>query len=414
MEDQDCNGLEGEIRDCVTGDGCNGIQEYTMGMWSECSVQNTVCDAGEKRQCIPVVGGEECALIVGQQECNLCKTGFGSCLPAEAVECCPNTVKQCVIDECSGTKICGQEGIYGLCIKDDPECRPEEMTQLAVNVLGSCTGQAIQVEVLAETEPAQGATVKVLKESKILQTRKTDAEGKTSFTLDEEGEYVFYATKQAFHLGSKRIMLNDCTPPRASFEENIETGQQQTIMLFSEDGNPIEDFNVILTYPDGTTATISTNNGAITFLVGEAGNYTATAQSGHQPIDISFEAKQPMQIAPDTDQSTKKVVESVFGTETAKTPSYLLIWVLAIAIISGLIITATKLKPMWFRIFMASTYTLLPLVVNYYGGIIWIAFAVIAVQTTILTALLFEQWKKRNAFKAMKEAVTMEALEKQE
>ena len=93
-------------------------------------------------------------------------------------------------------------------------------------------------------------------------------------------------------------------------------------------------------------------------------------------------------------------VRAVFGRETVESPGYLAIWILAIAIISGLIIEVTKLKPGWFRIFIAGTYTTLPLVINYYTKNIWISFVVILLQTVILTWLFFNQWKIKVKIKA--------------
>ncbi|MDP2973868.1 MAG: hypothetical protein Q8N60_02355 [Candidatus Diapherotrites archaeon] len=70
------------------------------------------------------------------------------------------------------------------------------------------------------------------------------------------------------------------------------------------------------------------------------------------------------------------------------------IWLLAIVIIAGLLMAITRLKPLWFRVFMAISYTALPVSVRYYLQSMEIAFAVIAIQTTVLTALWFRQWKK--------------------
>jgi len=98
-------------------------------------------------------------------------------------------------------------------------------------------------------------------------------------------------------------------------------------------------------------------------------------------------------------------IASFFGNETVQTPAYLIIWILQIAVVSGMIIELTKLRPAWFRGFTACTYTLLPLVVQHYFGNIALSFIVIAVETIILMLLAVGTWKNKklsDLFKAFK------------
>ncbi len=143
---------------------------------------------------------------------------------------------------------------------------------------------------------------------------------------------------------------------------------------------------------------------ALILLVLIAAFYAIGIRQGYSQASEEFANQNPV-LGPSSENKSlgiisginpgvKPTVKAVLGFETVESPSYLLIWILAVAVISGLIIEVTKLKPGWFRVFMASTYTTLPLVVNFYTKNIWFAFSVIALQTIILTILYFTQWKE--------------------
>jgi len=185
-------------------------------------------------------------------------------------------------------------------------------------------------------------------------------------------------------------------PPIVIFEPSIETDQTQLITLTAEDGTPIRDFNVLITFPDKTTAKFTAINGIVTIPIGIAGTYNATVQTAGHEVPFSFEAKAPLPpIIPNDPEH----------------PNYIFIWLLAIVIIAGLLMAITRLKPLWFRVFMAVSYTALPVSVRYYLQSMEIGFAVIAIQTTVLTALWFRQWKKeklgqKSEVKEWKQAAT--------
>ncbi len=168
-------------------------------------------------------------------------------------------------------------------------------------------------------------------------------------------------------------------PPVVIFQQIIEVGKTQTITLTTEDGTPIADFNVLITFPDKTTAKFTAINGIVAIPIGAAGTFNGTAQTAGHEVPFSFEAKAPL--PPPIPPETKDI-------------TYLIIWLLAIIVISGLLMAITRLKPLWFRVFMATSYTALPFAVRYYLQNMEIALATIAIQTTVLTALWFRQWKK--------------------
>jgi len=265
-----------------------------------------------------------------------------------------------------------------------------------VSIRGSCTGQPITVEVLNESgNPAANARVKVVR-NRITQDEKiTPENGKVNFMVDEPGEYLFYTTKNNYNANSNKLNISDCAKPRLTFEANLDTETQQTMQLLSGDGNAIRDFNVFLTLPDNSVRVFSTNEGSVVFPVELAGTYSAIVKTEGFEQAIEFRVITPNQVVPPINPEAEPVVSAVLGEETVQTPNYLIIWILAIAVISGLIIEVTKLKPGWFRVFMATTYTSLPIVVNYYTQNIWLSFTIIAIQTVILTAKWFQMWRKR-------------------
>ncbi len=276
--------------------------------------------------------------------------------------------------------------------------------KLIVNIQGSCVWQPITVKVLNEQgNPSKDAEVMVIKDRKTVETAKTGETGKISFTFEETGDYEFYITKSNHKAYSEGIQVLECASMQVQFEQEIKTGEKQIIMLLVGDGSPVEDFNLLLVYPDSTTELLFAKDGAVKIEVEHPGKYTAIVQSTGYKTSLSFEATTPHQIVPNINPDAEPVVETVFGKETIQQPNYLIIWILAIAIISGLIIEVTKLKPGWFRVFLAITYTALPLVVNYYTKNIFIAFIVIIMQTIILTALYFNQWRIKKALHAMTE-----------
>lgn len=165
-------------------------------------------------------------------------------------------------------------------------------------------------------------------------------------------------------------------PPVVIFQPSIEPGKMQTITLTTEDGTPIMDFNILMTFPDKTTARFTAISGTVAIPIGAAGTFNGTAQTAGHETPFSFEAK------------TSIIPPEIYN------PNYLIIWLLAIIVISGLLMAITRLKPLWFRVFMTTSYTALPFAVRYYLQNMEIALATIAVQTTVLTALWFRQWKK--------------------
>jgi len=185
-------------------------------------------------------------------------------------------------------------------------------------------------------------------------------------------------------------------PPKqviVQYQQTVETGKKQNITVKTEDGSPVEEFSVILEFPNKTKITLMAINGEVTLPIGQAGIYRGLVKTAGYETNISFEAKKPMQIIPNIPDEKKPWFEAVFGILVTENPNYLIIWLMAIAIISGLIMVITKLKPAWFRAFMSFSYTLLPFAVNHYTKNTWIAFATIAIQTTILIAIWFRQLK---------------------
>ncbi|MDP2974222.1 MAG: hypothetical protein Q8N60_04170, partial [Candidatus Diapherotrites archaeon] len=71
-------------------------------------------------------------------------------------------------------------------------------------------------------------------------------------------------------------------PPIVIFEPIIETDQTQLITLTAGDGTPIRDFNVLITFPDKTTAKFTAISGVVTIPIGAAGTFNGTVQTaGH-------------------------------------------------------------------------------------------------------------------------------------
>ncbi len=320
----------------------------------------------------------------------------------------------CTTDSCGDggtcTAACSNTPIEGCGEEPEPASGPgggssggggDTGNRLTINIEGSCLRQPITITVLNQQgNPLTGAFTRVTKNRTTVETKTTNQTGKNTFVFEEPGEYTIYTTKPGYHANTKTIQVRECKPPTAHFEQEIKTGQTQTITLTTDDGNTITDFNVLITYPNNTTALLEAKDGAIILPAEEAGTYTATVTTTDFQTTVNFEATTPMQIIPNIKPDARPVVSAVLGEETVQTPNYLIIWILAVAIISGLIIEITKVKPGWFRIFMATTYTTLPLVVNYYTNI-WIAFATIAIQTVILTALYFNQWRIKKALQAI-------------
>ncbi|MDP2973867.1 MAG: hypothetical protein Q8N60_02350, partial [Candidatus Diapherotrites archaeon] len=73
-----------------------------------------------------------------------------------------------------------------------------------------------------------------------------------------------------------------------------ETNQTQLITLTADDGTPIMDFNVLITFPDKTTAIFTAINGVVTIPIGAAGTYNGTVQTEGHEVPFSFEATAPL------------------------------------------------------------------------------------------------------------------------
>ncbi len=192
-------------------------------------------------------------------------------------------------------------------------------------------------------------------------------------------------------------------PPITRFKRRIELGETQTITMATVENEPIEHFNVLLTYPDGTTVMLTTSSGAVTLPLEQPGDYLAIVQANDYQTELYFQAYAPRRILPPIPKPQKKIIKGIFGQDTAEFPDYLIIWLLGIAVISGLIVVLTRVKPPWFRIFLGVTYTALPFVVNYYFKVLLFALAIMAVETTILLVLLVRQIKGEKAAKEEKE-----------
>jgi len=396
-------------KDCTTAAGCSGSHTCdATGQWPECQIGDTVCSPDAVEACTPIVGGIECAALSGSSVCDSCGTGVGECFgPASAV-CCPSQVQGCSVGECPGTQTCNAAGTWATCAKNDATCGTGGGgnggggggggggAKLTVHIIGACVNQPVSVEVLNTLgNPAVNAAVRVSKDRVTVEIKTTNTGGKVEFILEETGEYTFYTTKPMYYANIQEINVINCVPPQISFEPELETGEIQTIMIIGSDGNAIRDFNVLITYPDSTTALLFAQDGVVQLPVEFLGAYTATIIAPGLERTVNFEGINPGQIVPPINPNARQTVSALFGAETVESPNFLIIWILSIAVISGLIIEVTKLKPGWFRVFMAISYTTLPLVVNFYTGNIWISFVTIAIQTTILTTLWFKIWKMR-------------------
>jgi hypothetical protein len=235
----------------------------------------------------------------------------------------------------------------------------------------------------------------VVKDRVTVDSGTTSSEGKISFVLYEPGEYMFYSTKPGYFADSHRTELRQCGTPLLEFRPMLEIGSEQVITLKAQDGNVMRDFNVVLVFPDNTTKTLQAKDGVVILELENAGTYEATVQTAGYQSSFTFEATAPFQVVPEISDNAKPAIQAVFGEETVEKPNYLIIWILAIASISGLIIQVTKFRPVWFRFFISATYTTTPILVNHYTKSILLAFIVIVIETLILTALWFQQWKAK-------------------
>lgn len=390
----------GSSRPCDTPLGCVGTASCSaLGAWGECIIGGMTCTPNETTTCTTLVNGMECNTLIGNKSCDACGTGWGACNSPSGVTCCPGVTQNCIAgDGCAGTKACDGAGIWSGCAKADPNCGaviPPPPNggggDLIVYVSGTCINKPTTAIVLNEEEnPAAEAQVTVVLQNQTVGNEKTGSSGKAAFTFSEPGEYLFYVTKTFYNANSQRINIVRCALPVIKFNPKIKVGQDEVISLKADDGTPILDFNVLLIYPDYSTRLLQAVQGFVVVRIEEEGLYSATIFADGFQQTVGFEAKSAGIII---DPGAEPFVRDFFGEETLLTPNYLIIWILAIAVISGLIIDVTKLNPSWFRAFMAITYTTLPLVVNHYTGNIWIAFTVIAMQTVILTAFYFSKWK---------------------
>ncbi|MFH1234424.1 MAG: hypothetical protein V1493_02325 [Candidatus Diapherotrites archaeon] len=105
--------VSGEKKECVTVQQCAGIQKCADGKWSECLLENTACEYGQKTACIPTVNGAECEKIPGVKACGICGQWLEECKPYnEKVECCPGQQMPCDV---TSTQECHDYGFWKDC-----------------------------------------------------------------------------------------------------------------------------------------------------------------------------------------------------------------------------------------------------------------------------------------------------------
>ncbi len=265
---------------------------------------------------------------------------------------------------------------------------------LVVNISGSCAKQPIIARVLDQGNPVQTAEVKIIKDTAVIQKKTTDIRGNASFVLNEKGDYSVEAAKTGFNNNRQNISIKDCTQITIDFEQSVEVGKTQTIQLITWDGNNVKNFTVLVTYPDKTTRVVSTGNGAVALPVDKAGIYTVVVKAVDFQQAFSFIGMKSGVLVPPINPDANNIVTNIFGQQTVENPDYMIIWFLAITVISGTIIVITKLRPPWFRIFLACTYTTVPFVINYYLKNMACAMTITCIETLILNYLLFVQWKR--------------------
>jgi len=402
----DCDDSDSSTRDACQNSGTVQAQ-CTHTTITECLNEDDYCPLGcsssNDSDCISVCGngnvdaGETCGNCPQDVKCSageLC-CNDACVLPACNADSDCDDAKQCTTDTCKNPGTCSSQCFF----KKIPKCKEPDpnppVDEIFLEIEGSCLNIPLRLNVTDyQGKPLEGVTIELVKDRAVMETRVTDSTGKLSYLLTDQGQYTFYATKEDYLASSKRTMVKTCKAPQVTSQESLYTGEQQLITVVAEDGNIVKDYEIKLTYPDNTTKMIKVEDDIAYVPVTETGTYTATVETGSYSQSISFQAQKPMQLIPPLDQDQKTAVKTLFGEDTAETPNYLLLWILAIAVISGLIIYLTRIKPPWFRAFMAVSYTLFPLVVNMYSNSLWLAFIAIAIQTLILMALLFNQANK--------------------
>lgn len=118
----ECN--EGETEECITQNGCTGSRTCGNGFWGDCVAESGICEPGNKIPCSPTMNGEECKALSSWRYCDACGMAFGDC-NSSGFECCPGEQKQCIVNNCNGTHVCGPAGLFEECLKTDPSCGME-------------------------------------------------------------------------------------------------------------------------------------------------------------------------------------------------------------------------------------------------------------------------------------------------
>ncbi|MCX6801872.1 MAG: hypothetical protein NT067_02045 [Candidatus Diapherotrites archaeon] len=105
--------VDGEKKECVTVQQCDGIQKCADGQWSECLLEKTACEYGAKTACIPKVNGVACEKITGVRQCGICGQWLEECAPYSGrVECCPGQQRVCDV---TSSQECSEYGRWNTC-----------------------------------------------------------------------------------------------------------------------------------------------------------------------------------------------------------------------------------------------------------------------------------------------------------
>jgi hypothetical protein len=320
-------------------------------------------------------------------------------------------ISGCSVPVC-GDGVCGAGEACDNCAVDCGQCSGAGGGSLnavfSISISGNCVGKPISIKVADnQSHPIQNVLVLLSSGSGPIESKYTSGSGKTSFTVRSVGTYYLDFSKTGFNKERRSLSVIDCRKGGLSpvYAPNLKTGEMQSISLLQQEGNAVDGFNVIVERPDFSKEVFSSIAGVVSLPVLKTGWYAATIEYDGYTEKISFEAKAPLQVVPNVKPEARPVVVSVLGEETAQSPNYLLVWVFAAEIISATIIVLTRLKPKWFRVFLALTYTAVPFLANYYLHNFLLALLLTAIETMVLNYLLFRQWKKLR-ISAKKEAVS--------
>jgi hypothetical protein len=113
-----CN--DGEEKACTTTENCPGVQKCSLGVFGLC-IPQTICIPNTTKECYALINGAECPAMAGTQTCDACGAAYSECNAAIS-ECCPNSIADCMLGECAGTKACNSAGTFGECIQADLNC----------------------------------------------------------------------------------------------------------------------------------------------------------------------------------------------------------------------------------------------------------------------------------------------------